>query len=79
MANPLWHEQKRNRGKFGKGYRCELCDKPAGKGAGEAGYYSDDRCNTLGPGLVLCAKCCDKVSKLDDAEYMKAFEEKPRT
>ena len=43
---------------------CEGCGKSAG-----ADYYSDERCNTLINGLVLCSKCATKLAKLSDAEY----------
>ena len=51
-------------GKYTKLNPCEGCGKSAG-----ANYYSDERCNTLVKGLVLCCKCATRLAKLSDAEY----------
>jgi hypothetical protein len=63
-----WKRQDRNNGKFDRLNPCELCKKSAGDN-----YFSDERCNTLGPGLVLCQKCANKVYPLDDVTFLKAF------
>ena len=65
-------QQTRSRGgRYAKMNRCELCKRPAGDAHAE--YYSDDRCNTLGHGLCLCAKCCALVNKLPDDAYLEVF------
>lgn len=52
-------------GRYNKLNPCECC----GRGAG-ANYYSDERCNATGYGLVLCKRCCAKLAKLDDAGFL---------
>ena len=46
-------------------YRCELCNLDAG-----ADYYSDSRCNTLGVGVVLHARCAVVLAPLPDASVV---------
>jgi hypothetical protein len=55
----------RRNGKYSKMNPCQAC----GKGCG-ARYFSDERCNHVwkGLGLVLCAKCCTKLSEMTDEE-----------
>jgi hypothetical protein len=44
---------------------CECCKR----GAPVSDYYSDERCNSTGFGLVLCKRCAVKLEKLSDAEF----------
>ncbi len=50
-------------------HRCEVCGKPLG-----TGYYSDERCNTHGYGLLLCKKHAREVAAIPDSEYDAFFE-----
>lgn len=73
MAQRTWQQNKRTNtrntlGRFDKLNPCELCGKSAG-----ADHYSDDRCNTLGYGLVLCKNDAEKCAKMSDSEYIGAF------
>lgn len=46
---------RRGNGQYELGPQCEACGKPAGHS-----YFSDERCNEDGIGLVLCGrKRCD--------------------
>ena len=65
------HERQITRsdaGQYTKLNPCEGCGKSAG-----ASHYSDERCNTLGKGLVLCQRCATRLAKLSDAEYRAFF------
>jgi hypothetical protein len=57
-------EARDDAGRFYKN-PCECCKK----GAPVSDYYSDERCNITGFGLVLCKRCAVKLEKLTDAEY----------
>ncbi len=57
-------EARDDAGRFYKN-PCECCKK----GAPVSAYYSDERCNTHGFGLVLCRRCAVKLEKVSDAEY----------
>lgn len=61
-------QNTRSSGRYSKLNPCECCGKSAG-----ANYYSDDRCNRLLVGLVLCGTCCEKLASLDDTQYLAAF------
>jgi len=64
----------RKNGKYSTLNACELC----GKGVG-ASFYSDDRCNEMGVGLVLHCGCARKLAKMSIEqvkEALKAVEKK---
>lgn len=51
---------------------CERCKKSSG-----ADYYSDERCNTIGPGLILCGGCAELLAAVPDSEYESHFRPRP--
>lgn len=46
---------------------CECCGVLAG--CSLFGYYSDERCNAHGIGVVLCLGCARKLARMSDAEF----------
>lgn len=73
-----WKQAKRQstregNGRYAKLNPCECCGRSAG-----ADYCSDDRCNTTGHGLILCAKCCGNLSTMDDAQFFMALGVDPK-
>jgi hypothetical protein len=67
--NQTVRQQTRTNGKYRNYPRCEVCNKtiPPDK------YYSDERCNYGGRGLILCHKDATTVGNLTDEEYAKFF------
>lgn len=62
-------ETREGGGRYSRLNPCEMCGKSAG-----ADHYSDERCNRLTKGLVLCAKCIDKAAtETTDAGYLALF------
>lgn len=62
-------ETRSTAGKYAKLNACECCGRSAG-----ADHFSDERCNTLGKGLVLCERCADRLVAIkDDVAYLAAF------
>jgi hypothetical protein len=54
-------------GRYTHHHVCEICESNA------RDFCTDDRCNTLGPGLVLCEKCSAKISEVPDDQYLAVF------
>jgi len=74
MSDRIAERQSRRdgSGRYERYNRCEVCNKRAGDR--EAEYYSDDRCNRLGPGLILCRHCATRLADIaDDGAYLAAF------
>lgn len=69
------HERQATRddgGRYSEMERCELCCGPIRGGD----YYSDERCNRLGRGLVLHQRCGQKVKKMSDQEMVETLRQR---
>ena len=64
----LARQDRRDRGRYVRMNRCEVCGTFVGDD-----YYSDERCNRTGCGLVLCEGCCIKVGDISDEDYVQYF------
>lgn len=72
MSGSWKRQDRRKTGQFDKLNPCEKCGKSAGED-----YYSDDRCNRTGVGVVLCRKCAMLACKIEsDVEYIAFFKRK---
>ena len=61
------HHRNSN-GRYARMNACELCGKSAG-----VDYYSDERCNATGIGLVLHRSCADRLASMNDEQYAAAL------
>lgn len=52
-------------GRYAEHHSCELCGRPAGEH-----YFSDNRCNSTGQGVVLDVRCATILALLPDAAYV---------
>jgi hypothetical protein len=62
-------QKVREGGKYSRYPRCELCGKTVISGQ----YWSDERCNATGVGLVLHQRCGHKADKMNNKEFIKTF------
>lgn len=67
--NQIERQKVRENGKYSNYPKCELC----GKKVPPHKYYSDERCNIGGVGLVLCKKCCVKSDEMHNKEFFETF------
>jgi hypothetical protein len=62
-------QKKRENGRYTEYHTCELC----GKKIEPTKYWSDERCNVTGDGLILCKPCCLKSDEMKNKEFLETF------